>query len=42
MAWYEHATMDVAMKSIMTIAVIIGFVYIDFIWYILVYLVAKK
>ena len=31
MAWYEHATMDVAMKSIMTIAVIIGFVYIDFI-----------
>ena len=30
-AWYEHATMDVIMKSIMTVAVIIGFVAIDFI-----------
>ena len=30
-AWYEHATMDVVMKSIMTVAVIIGLVAIDFI-----------
>ena len=31
MAWYEHATMDVVVKSIMTIAVIIGVVAVDFI-----------
>ena len=31
MAWYEPATMDVIMKSIMTVAVIIGLVAIDFI-----------
>jgi len=30
-AWYEHATMDVVMKSIMTVAVIIGLVAVDFI-----------
>ena len=31
MAWYEHATLDVVVKSIMTVAVIIGLVAIDFI-----------
>ena len=30
MAWYEHATMDIVMKSIVTVAVIIGLVAIDF------------
>ena len=29
MAWYEHATMDVVINSIMTVAVIIGLVAID-------------
>jgi hypothetical protein len=31
MAWYEHDTMDIVMKSIMTVATIIGLVAIDFI-----------
>ena len=31
MAWYEHATMDIVMKSTLTVAVIIGLVAIDFI-----------
>jgi hypothetical protein len=31
MAWYEHATMDIVMKSIMTVAVIIGLIAVDFI-----------
>ena len=31
MAWNEHATMDIVMKSSMTVAVIIGLVAIDFI-----------
>jgi len=30
MAWYEHTTMDVVLKSIMTVATIIGLVAIDF------------
>ena len=30
MAWYEHATMDIVIKSILTVAVIIGLVAIDF------------
>ena len=31
MAWYEHNTMDIVQKSIMTVAVIIGLFVIDFI-----------
>ena len=31
MAWYEHATMGSVVKSIMTVAVIIGLVATDFI-----------
>ena len=31
MAWYKHDTMDIVMKSIKTVAIIIGLVAIDFI-----------
>ena len=31
MAWYEHTSMDVGMQSIMTVAVIIGLIAVDFI-----------
>ena len=31
MAWYKHATIDIVMKSIMTVVIIIGLVAMDFI-----------
>ena len=31
MAWYEHTTVDAVMKSVMTVAIIIGLVAMDFI-----------